>query len=157
MNHLCNNPTINETITNDNVYDILEDDKGNLWISTYGGGLHYFNINSRQFVQVPSSYNLGEGIEVDKNGNVWMLANSALHKYDVASGSYTNYQLPDIEKTGGPSGYIYKDDAGRLYVSGLNYFIRFHPDSICELSHQPKVFLTDFRIFNDSYSDLLME
>ena len=157
IRYYSNVPNKPGTLTNNHVYDIKEDGKGNLWISTYGGGLHYFDIETRQFMQVPSSYNLGEGIEVDKNGNVWMLANGELHKYDLAHRSYTNYQLPDIEKTGGPSGYIYKDEAGRLYVSGLNYFIRFHPDSICELSHQPKVYLTDFRIFNDSYSDLLMK
>jgi signal transduction histidine kinase/ligand-binding sensor domain-containing protein len=157
IRYYSNVPNKTGSITNNNVYDMSEDAKGNLWVSTYGGGLHYFDTRARQFEQVPASYNLGEGIQVDKNGNVWMLANGVLHKYDLTTRSYSSYLLPDIEKTGGPSGYIYKDDKGKLYVAGLNYFIAFNPDSVCEINNEPRVFLTDFKIFNDSYSDLLLE
>jgi signal transduction histidine kinase/ligand-binding sensor domain-containing protein len=157
MRYYSNLPNKAGSITNNNVYDISEDAKGNLWVNTYGGGLHYFDTRSKQFEQVFTSYNLGEGIQLDKNGNVWTLANGMLHKYDLASRSYTSYHLPDIEKTGGPSGYIYKDNAGKLYVSGLNYFIAFDPDSVCEVNNQPRVFLTDFKVFNNSYSDLLLQ
>jgi len=86
-----------------------------------------------------------------------MIANGVLNKYDSKTRSYSSFILPDLEKTGGPFGYIFKDEDGALYLSGLNYFIRFHPDSIYETSHQPKVFLTDFKIFNDSHSNLLAE
>ena len=155
--YYSNVPNKKGTITNNHVYDIREDAIGNLWVSTYGGGLHYFNTRTKQFEQIASSYNLAEGIQVDDKGNVWMIANGALHKYDGKTHSYSSFLLPDLEKTGGPTGYIFKDGSGRLYVAGLNYFIRFHPDSIRELSNQPHVYLTDFKIFNDSYSDRLSE
>ena len=157
IRYYSNVPNKTGSITNNHVYDISEDAKGNLWVSTYGGGLHYFDTRTRQFEHVTASNNLGEGIQVDKKGNVWMLANGVLHKYDLATRAYRSYHLPDIEKTGGPSGYIYKDNKGILYVPGLNYFIAFDPDSVCELNREPKIFLTDFKIFNDSYSDLLLE
>ena len=157
IKYFYNTPNKPGTITNNHVFDIREDAKGNLWVSTYGGGLHYFNTKTKQFIQIPPSYNLTEGLQVDEMGNVWMIANGALHKYDEKTHSYSSFLLPDLEKTGGPSGYIFKDEAGKLYLAGLNYFIRFHPDSIHELSRQPKVYLTDFKIFNDSYSDLLSE
>ena len=38
-----NNPAMPGSISNNNVYDVKEDSKGNLWISTYGGGLNYFD------------------------------------------------------------------------------------------------------------------
>jgi ligand-binding sensor domain-containing protein/two-component sensor histidine kinase len=157
IRYYSNMPNKKGTITNNHVYDIREDGLGNLWISTYGGGLHHFNPRSKQFEQITASYNLTEGIQVDRKGIVWMIANGALHKYDWRTQSFSSFLLPDLEKTGGPSGYIFKDESGVLYLAGLNYFIRFNPDSIRELSHQPKVYLTDFKIFNDSYSDRLSE
>src|SRR5687768_11703482 len=42
----ANIPNENTSIASNNVYDLLEDDKGNLWVSTYGGGLHYFDTRT---------------------------------------------------------------------------------------------------------------
>jgi two-component sensor histidine kinase len=65
--------------------------------------------------------------------------------------------LPDFEKTGGVKGYIFKDAKGKMYVAGNNYFIAFHPAAIKDVSTQPDVYVTDFKIFNTSYSHLLFE
>ncbi|HYE54894.1 MAG TPA: two-component regulator propeller domain-containing protein, partial [Chitinophagaceae bacterium] len=157
IKYYANIPTESESISNNHVYDIAEDEAGNLWISTYGGGLHYFNTARKNFMHIQSSKNLSEGIQTDKFGNVWMIANGDLHKYDIQKKSYTTYQLPDVEKTGGIKGYIYKDASGRMYVAGINYFISFHPDSIRDNTSQPKVYLTDFKVFSTSFNHLLAE
>jgi ligand-binding sensor domain-containing protein/two-component sensor histidine kinase len=157
IKYYYNVPGDETSISNNNVYDITEDVKGNFWISTYGGGLHYFNTVTRTFQHITASHNLAEGIQTDSKGNVWMIANGNLHKYDPYHKSYTTYQLPDLEKTGGVKGYIFKDAKGKMYVAGTNYFISFHPESIRDVNTQPNVFLTDFKIFNTSYSHLLFE
>lgn len=157
IQYYYNVPGDNTSISNNHVYDITEDVKGNFWISTYGGGLHYFNTSSKKFQHITASHNLAEGIQTDDKGNVWMIANGNLHKYDPYHKSYTTYQLPDLEKSGGVKGYIFKDANGKMYVAGANYFIAFHPGSIRDMTTQPDVFLTDFRIFNTSYSHLLFE
>jgi hypothetical protein len=155
VNHLCNNPKVKQTISNDNVYDILEDKNGNLWVSTYGGGLNYFNTTTKTFEHIDATNNLLEGIQTDTSGNVWMISNGNLNKYDPNSRSYTTYNLPDLEKSGGVKGYLFKDKQGKLYATGLNYFIRFDPMAVKEISNAPKVYFTDFKIFNSSYPDLL--
>lgn len=155
VNHLCNNPTIKETISNDNVYDILEDAKGNLWVSTYGGGLNYYNTSTQQFTHIQNSNNLLEGIQTDNNGNVWMVSNGNLNEYNPAIKSYTIFSLPDIEKTGGIKGNLYKDKENNLYAAGINYFIKFNPLLIKDVTNSPKTHFTDFKIFNTSYPDLL--
>ncbi|HEY0678022.1 MAG TPA: two-component regulator propeller domain-containing protein [Chitinophagaceae bacterium] len=157
IRYYSNMPNKLESISNNHVYDLAEDSKGNLWVSTYGGGLHYFNTAKKQFSHITSSQNLGEGIQTDDHGNVWMIANGNLHKYDIQKRSYSTFQLPDVEKTGGIHGYIFKSSDGRMFVAGTNYFIAFHPDSIRELSTQPKVYLTDFKVFNTSYNHLLQQ
>jgi two-component sensor histidine kinase len=138
------------------VYDMVEDKQGNLWVSTFGGGLHYFNTTSKQATHIKASSNLLEGVETDKAGNVWMVSNGDLHKYNTATKTYSTFKLPDVEKLGGIQGRICKDESGNLYVAGTNYFIEFNPQQIQENTLQPKVFFSDFKIFNQSYSDLLL-
>src|SRR5204863_2316149 len=71
--------------------------------------------------------------------------------------SYSSFQLPDLEKTGGVRGYIYKDAKGKMYIAGNNYFIAFDPGLVHDLSTTPGVYFTDFKIFNNSFSQLLFE
>ncbi|MCX6318392.1 MAG: triple tyrosine motif-containing protein [Bacteroidetes bacterium] len=152
-----NDPFKKDGLSNNNIYDIAEDKDQNLWISTYGGGLNHLNTRTGKIVHIPAMSNLLEGIATDADGNVWMIANGHLQFYNIRSGSGTIFPLPDIDKSGGVSGYISKDKAGKMYVAGKNYFISFHPDSIKLTRHQPEIFLTDFKIFNDSYSSLLQQ
>jgi ligand-binding sensor domain-containing protein/two-component sensor histidine kinase len=151
-----NNPQIAGGLSNNNVYDMVEDQKGNLWVSTFGGGLNYFNTTSKKATHINASNNLLEGVETDTEGNVWMVGNGNLHKYNITTKTHSTFKLPDVEKIGGIQGRICKDGDGNLYVSGTNYFIEFNPLQIQENNWQPKVFFTDFKIFNQSYSDLLL-
>jgi ligand-binding sensor domain-containing protein/signal transduction histidine kinase len=155
INFYKNNPLDNSGLSNNHVYDIAGDTSSNLWISTYGGGLNYFNTAAKKFTHLAVTGNLLEGIATDKQGNVWMICNGHLQRYNLRTKSAATFNLPDLEKSGGISGYIYTDDAGKMYVSGNNYFIAFNPDSVKDDNQQPQVYLTDFKIFNASYSHLL--
>ena len=157
LNFRSNNPAEAGTISNDNVYDIIEDAKTNLWISTYGGGLNYFDTKSKKFDHIGATNNLLEGIHIDSKEHVWMISNGNLHKYNPQTGSHTSFSLPDLEKSGGVRGNIFKDSRGFMYAAGLNYFIRFKPEAIDDRAGQPKVFLTDFKIFNKSFNHLLSQ
>ncbi len=152
-----NDPAAKKTFSNNHVYDITEDDQKNLWVSTWGGGLHYFETATRQVTHISGSTNLLEGIQTDKNGNVWMIGNGNLYKYDPTKKVHSNFQLPDVEKTGGVKGMIFKTASGNLIVSGLNFFIEFNPLLIRETGSKPSVYFTDFKIFNESFSNLLMQ
>lgn len=151
-----NNPGQPDGLSNNNIYDITEDKTGNLWVSTFGGGLHYFNTSTKKAKHIKASSNLLEGIETDKKGNVWIVSNGNLHKYNPQNETYTAFNLPDIEKSGGVHGRICKDEDGHLYAAGTNYLIEFDPEKIIENTQQPKAFFTDLKIFNQSFSDLLL-
>ncbi|MEP7377503.1 MAG: two-component regulator propeller domain-containing protein, partial [Chitinophagaceae bacterium] len=157
LQYYYNMPGKDSVISTNHIYDMKDDAKGNLWVSTYGGGLHYFNTTTKKFQHITASHNLAEGIQTDAAGNVWMIANGNLNKYDPYHKSYSTYQLPDLEKTGGVKGYIYEDDKGKMYIAGNNYFIAFNPGSFRDISTTPTVYFTDFKIFNNSFSQLLFE
>lgn len=156
LEHLGNNPANVNTISNNNVYDIAEDNQGNLWISTYGGGLNLFNYAQKKFTHISITNNLLEGLQVDNHGYIWMISNGDLYRYHPFRNSQTPFDLPDIDKSGGVRGYIFKDSKGKMFVAGTGYFIEFDPIAVRHDNNQPEVYLTDFKIFNQSYSDLLM-
>jgi ligand-binding sensor domain-containing protein/two-component sensor histidine kinase len=156
VNYFRNDPASEESVSNDNVYDIAGDNKGNLWLSTYGGGLNYFDVAAKKFRHIEATNNLLEGLQTDEHGKVWMISNGNLHRYDPELNTYSSFMLPDLEKSGGVKGRIYQDDKGTMYVAGNNYFISFQPDVIRSVNRQPKVFFTDFKIFNNSQSELLL-
>lgn len=152
-----NEPFDVQTISNNRVFDIQQKDDSSLWVSTYGGGLNIFNTNSRKFTHLNVTGNLLEGLQTDRKGNVWMLANGALHKYDPSKKTYISYDLPDAKKSGGVHGYIFKQSDGNMFIAGDNYFIKFHPDSITDILFQPKVYLTDIKIMDKPHSELLTQ
>lgn len=155
VTYQTNDPSQKNGFSNNHVYDIAEDKKGNLWISTYGGGLHYKDVVTGQVTHIPNSPNLLEGLQLDEHGNVWMINNGDIAKYNPVKKSFTVFNLPDIEKSGGVSGYFFKDSRGKMYVKGSDYFIPFHPDSVSVQRLPAKIWFTDFQVFGISNSDLL--
>lgn len=152
-----NNPEVKNTLSSNHVYDMAEDKMGNLWVNTWGGGLHYFETATQRVTHISGSPNLLEGIQTDDKGNVWMIGNGHLYKYEVEKKTHSSYRLPDAEKTGGVKGSIFKTASGHLIISGLNYFIEFNPQHIQDISDKPAVYFTDFKIFNESFSDLALK
>lgn len=150
-----NDPFKKAGLSNNNIYDLEEDHKGNLWVSTYGGGLNYMDTKTGMTRHIAATSNLLEGIAADKEGNVWMISNGHLQRYNVSTQSSSLFPLPDIEKSGGVTGYIGRDNTGMMYVAGKNYYISFHPDSVKDTHKQPEIFLTDFKIFNEPHNNLL--
>lgn len=145
-----------QSIPDNELYDVRADGSGNFWISTYGGGLNFFDVHAKTFSHIPASSNLTEGIQTDDHGNVWMICNGHLHKYDPVSRTYSCYDLPSAKRSG-INGYIYKDNRGDLYTAGINFYISFRPEAVEAINMSPKVWLTDFRLFDRSRAELLEE
>ena len=145
----------NSSISNNDVYDIQEDGKGNFWVSTYGGGLNYYDRSTGKFTHITESTNLTEGLQSDTAGNIWMICSGHLHKYDPVSRTYSCYDLPDLRASDGIRGYVYKDYQNVMYAGGENYYITFNPGNVTRINNEPNIYITDFKIFNNSFSDLL--
>jgi len=139
------------------VFDILQDSPSGFWITTYGGGLNYFDRYKGQFKHIQESSNLAEGLQKDYQGNLWIIANGYINRYDRKSKIYSFYDLPGLKQAGGIRGYIYRDDQGKLYAGGTNTFVVFDPKQIAKIENEPRIFLTDFQIFNTSYSQYLSQ
>lgn len=157
VNYYTNDIDNRYSLSSNNVYDIQEDYGGNLWVSTYGGGINYFNRKKKKFYHLSESSNLSEGLQMDHNDNLWMLCNGHVHKYDPAISVYSCYDIPLLQNTGGLSGYIFKDGRGTLYAAGVNYYITFDPAAVAKIDHNPDIYFTDFKIFNIPHNEYLQK
>ncbi|RFM26827.1 histidine kinase [Deminuibacter soli] len=146
--------TIKSNLQTSDIFDVLEDGAGNIWASSYGGGLIRYNNATQTAANIEESSNLVEGLQNDPAGNIWMISNGHLHKYNPHARKYSCYSLPGSVYSS-IKGYMYKDNNGILYIGGTNYYIAFDPQQVKEITSDPTVYFTDFKIFNDSYNHLL--
>jgi len=104
-----------EGLSNNNVRSILEDQSGNLWFGTYGGGICRYDTKS--FLHYTNHDGLGNSavrsILEDKHGNIWFGTDGGgVCKYDGTF--FTNYS----ENDGLSSNYILsieEDKTGNLW------------------------------------------
>ncbi len=75
-----NNPSDNQSISNDNIYDIIEDKWGNIWVATYGKGIlktkvdDYSNLKFETISTDNSNLtsDLVRNLLIDKENNLWI-------------------------------------------------------------------------------------
>jgi ligand-binding sensor domain-containing protein/signal transduction histidine kinase len=123
-----------QSLSNNFIYSAIHhDQKGDLWIGTYGGGLNRLDITTGQFEHFihdrdnPKSIsdNIVFSIHEDKKGNLWVGTNSGLDYFEPINGSFTRYGIKD----GLPNEVIYgilPDDSGHLWLSTNKGICRFN-------------------------------
>jgi len=105
-------------LANDIVYGMLEDDRGNLWISTKNG-LSKFNPN-----------------DVDKWGKPLPGAFKNYYKSDgFQDNEFTYFSY-------------FQNSRGELFFGGVNGLNIFHPDSLIKNPNIPDIVLTEFSVLN---------
>jgi len=102
------------------IYGILEDDKGNLWLSTLNG------ISKAKRVK-------GSNTKSEKSN------------FDL---KFKNYFVGDgLQDNAFNLGAYFKNDEGEMFFGGMNGFNIFNPDSIKPHNlHVPPIVITDFKI-----------
>lgn len=120
---------------NTQVQAIHEDGKGQIWTSTYGNGVFYYDpvtkrgSNLRHDPQNRNSLinNYVNGLYEDHNHNFWFCTEGGLSKYEP-SGKFTHYTMD----SGLPDNQVYRvieDDEHNLWISTARGLVRFDPHS----------------------------
>ncbi|MBN2521026.1 MAG: hypothetical protein JXB17_11005, partial [Bacteroidales bacterium] len=146
------NPENDNSISNNFITSIFEEDSIILWITTTNG-LNKLNRKTNQITRYFKTNGLPNdlilGIEKDNNGCLWISTNGGLSKFDPKKETFKNYTKEDglqgntfIKKS------HYKSSDGKLYFGGTNGFNVFNPNDIIENKAIPPIIITDFQIFN---------
>jgi ligand-binding sensor domain-containing protein/signal transduction histidine kinase/DNA-binding response OmpR family regulator len=158
ITRFTNTNGVANSLPGDYVISLCEDDKGDVWVGTYGGGISMIHISENAKVTF-TNYNQNDGlcnnvvyaIQKDSKDNLWLSTDNGLSRFDLKSRQFKNFYVSD----GLQSNQFYwaascagKD--GRLYFGGMEGLNYFYPDSIRDNAFIPKVVITDFKVFNTS-------
>ncbi|WP_303316547.1 two-component regulator propeller domain-containing protein [Flavivirga abyssicola] len=128
-------PNIPESITNNLIFDIEEDQNGNFWIGTTGGGLIFFDKSSEKFKTFTYDKNNLKSIDSnyivavyrDRENRLWIGTNKGLNMLNLENSDgkiefqrFKAHQEPFLSKI--KISYvntIYQDSKGRIWTGGF--------------------------------------
>ncbi len=141
-------------LSNDIVKTIFFDSKGYVWFGSLDGLNKLDSRNStirKYFTKDGLPSNLIIDILEDDHYNLWISTTKGLSKFSPEQGTFHNYSVHDGLVTDDFNTFAtYKNLTGEMYFGGRDGLNRFHPDSIKMNKFIPPVYLTDFKLFNQS-------
>ncbi len=141
--------------TNEKVYVVFEDSHKRLWFGSWKNGLHQFNKQQGSIKQYTTAnglpHNRVVGILEDDDQNIWVSTGKGLSRFNPEGGLFTNYDASSgLQGNEFYNNSFIKANNGKLYAGGLKGVSMFFPSDIQRNTTIPKVYITDFKIFNKS-------
>ncbi|MBD0289541.1 MAG: hypothetical protein ICV79_29595, partial [Flavisolibacter sp.] len=127
LHRFRHNPRDPFSISCDSVMALAEDNNGNLWITTAGGGLNRYDEKKQIFVHYRHEDNNKNSlisdslrrIRIDQNGILWIASNAGLERMDPKTETFTHYRH-SAQDTNSISGNnvtdLLLDHTGRLWI-----------------------------------------
>jgi ligand-binding sensor domain-containing protein len=149
-----NEPKSLRSLSNNIVYSINEDKQGHIWIGTKSG-LNILNTDSDSFSHIGIKEGLPDeainSILADSKDNFWLATNNGLSKLNIKTKEVKNFYYQDgLMSNEFIHNSYYKASDGRFFLGSVFGFNSFYPDSIQVNDFFPKVYITEFKIFNKS-------
>jgi len=124
-----------------------------LWIGTDRGLVH-FDVKTGNIKRYLEKDGICNGVIFsileDKKGNLWLSTSNGLSRFDRKNKVFKNYYYEDgLQDNEFRYGASYQDKEGVIYLGGINGINYFNPDSIYENKTTPKIYLTNFYLFNE--------
>ncbi len=147
------NPAVNNSLSNNMVNSLYEDDQHNLWIATEGGGVCRLSADRKTIKR----YNTRNGLPSnfifkilqDGQRKLWMSTSKGLVQFDPATASvkvYTSVNGLLNDQFNYNSGF--KDEQGRMYFGSVKGMISFTPNNLLQNKFNPPVVFTGFQVNN---------
>ena len=139
------------SISSNKVISITDDENGNLWLGTDGGGLNVFNKKTARFRVYDERHGLKSdviyGVIKDQEDLFWLSTNNGIYEFDP-NGNPLFKKRDNLQSQQYNYKSVYKSFAGKLYFGSINGFNSFYPKQV-EIDNSPKsVSFTNFQLFN---------
>ncbi|MBF4466329.1 two-component regulator propeller domain-containing protein [Flavobacterium sp. LC2016-12] len=137
------------------ILSIYESNDKRIWIGTDGEGLFSYNKKTKLF----SNYDNFPGLEEksvraiisDNNGSLWISGGAGLTKLDFKNKKSTNFNKDDgLIDNDFNNNAVFKDANGELYFGGYEGVNYFNPNEIKKVEKAPRLYFSDFKLFNRS-------
>tara|TARA_R110002020_G_scaffold305608_3_gene521448 strand:+ start:3133 stop:6624 length:3492 start_codon:yes stop_codon:yes gene_type:complete len=143
-----------QSIPSNSIRQIYEDSNHIIWIATERGLARYIP-ESDNFI----SFDKNDGLPVneicsiveDDKGYLWIGTIKGIVKFDPVDVDFTTFDKFDGLQGDEFSRYsVLKTQKGELLFGGMNGFNLFDPEQLNTNPYAPPVYITDFRLFNQS-------
>ena len=133
---------------------VFIDSKDYVWIGT-ADGLNKIDRKNDSIKKYSTKDGLPSNLIIDiledDHYNLWISTHKGLSKFSPDKESFKNYSVQDGLATDEFNKFAsFKNLAGEMYFGGRGGLSRFLPDNIRINSYAPPVFITDFKLFNQS-------
>lgn len=142
-------------ITQD-INSLYEDASGLVWVGTWQGGLSHYNVETGKI----KTYTINDGLPSmsiqsilpdERNQQLWLATFEGLSRFHLPTEQFYNYSVADgIQSQLFADGASLKTSKGLIVFGGSNGVTVFDPNQVNHKSIPPKVYLTDFKLFNKS-------
>lgn len=152
--NFVHDPTDANSLQSNVIHQITEDNEQNIWVAT-AGGLTRFKPDSETFetftVKDGLPSNEIRSLVTDGYGNIWIGTNRGISHFNFKTKVFKNYDRNDGLQGDEFSRYsVKKLSSGEIIFGGMNGFNIFHPDDVVDNPFKPAVYITDFKILNQS-------
>jgi signal transduction histidine kinase/ligand-binding sensor domain-containing protein/DNA-binding NarL/FixJ family response regulator len=158
-------PEAEKSLSYNDVYDIAEDHRGNIWVAT-GRGVNmlsipeegyitgFFDSGNAAFNSINEQDGLPGGlvhsIQEDMNGQLWLGTNNGLSRISPSDSLVVSYRANDGLSSAqfNPGSSYFNDKEGVMVFGGVNGLTVFNPDSIAPNPFDARVKITGLRLRN---------
>lgn len=128
-------PSDPNSLANDNVISLLEDDQGIMWVGTFGGGFCKFDTRTNTFKTYTTEEGLPNNIVFailrDRKGKLWMSTDYGISSFDPRTESFRNYTRSDgLQDDHFFWGAACESSEGEIYLGGIYGMNSFFPEQI---------------------------
>jgi signal transduction histidine kinase/ligand-binding sensor domain-containing protein/DNA-binding response OmpR family regulator len=152
------NKTGNSKLSYNSIFTIYEDEKTNIWIGTFGGGLNKVRLDSDQTPTKVGYFRKSDGLPDDvvygilpqENSNkVWISTDMGLVRFNKDTNQVNVFDVNDglMQNNFRQSAYA-QGKSGFMYFGGLNGLTIFNPNKIFLNKQPPKVLITSLSVNN---------
>ena len=147
-----------ESMSENTAFCIYEDEKENIWVGTYGGGLNKLDVKTEKFKHFTADNGLLNNnvfsLLPDKKGNLWLNTFVGISVFNPYTQVFKNYKNTDGLINKAFNAFLHGKGrySDRFFFAGNQGIDFFYPDSIHLSTLDPNIYLTDFKLFNRSVS-----
>ncbi len=146
-----NNP---QSMSENTAFCMYEDKEENIWVGTYGGGLNKLDVKTGKFSHYTKENGLIDNnicaILPDSNNRMWMYTFSGISVFNPSNGTFQNFTNKNGLLNKGFNAFLYGKGrySDRFFFGGNEGIDFFNPNNIQLSTHDPRVYITDFKLFN---------
>ena len=133
LTHYAHNPSIPNTLSNNNVNNIMQDSNGNLWFSTSGSGLDRYRKESNDFENFDMQK---DGLSSDciyevcessiQKGDLLLITNQGFSQFNYPSKKFYNYGTENgFPLTAVNENALFVTHDGEVFLGGIQGMISF--------------------------------